>query len=200
MSHYANYRLNWLAAGILVISTILPNSVAASGEDGVITEIEQLVVRADSAGYKFTLSTDDANSLKTIKVEWGGKVLEFGKEAFGELEFPDFREYDLKTPTPNSMEHVIMILPYNRESVGEGDESYNQWDAVRLHFNKGELFMWEKAEAVDGKPGEWKLTSKGEIISDVVNGVDRVDKNGVYDNGSATSKRNPYNQWPIRDR
>lgn len=188
---------------MLVTATISPNPVAASGEGGVIDKIEQIVVKADAAGYKFTLSTDDANSLKIIRVEWGGKVFEFGKEAFGELNFPDFREYDLKAPTPNSMgkqDHVIMVLPYNRDSVGEGDDSYNQWDVVRLHFNKGDLFMWKKAEAVEGKPGEWKLTSKGEIISDVVDGVDRVDKNGVYDNGSATSKKSPYNEWPIRER
>ena len=87
---------------MLAIATMLPNPVAASGEGGVVTEIKQIVIRAD--------------------------------------------------------------------------------------------------EAVEGKPGEWKLTSKGEIISDVVDGVDRVDKNGVYDNGSATSKNNPYDKRPIRDR
>jgi hypothetical protein len=203
MSQHTNYKVRWIAVGMLAIATILPIPAAASGEGGVIAEIEQIVIRADAAGYKFTLSIDNTNSLKTIKVEWGGKVFEFGKKAFGQLDFPDFREYHVKAPTPNSMgkqDHVIMILPYNRESVGDGDKSYNQWDVVRLHFNKGDLFMWEKAEAVEGKPGEWKLTSKGDIISNVVDGVDTVDKNGVHDNGSASSKKNPYDQWPIRDR
>lgn len=203
MSQHTSCKMNWIAAGILAIATILPNTVAASGEGGVTAEIKQIVIEAAEAGYKFTLSTDDKNSLRSIKVEWGGKVFEFGKETFGRLDSPDFREYHFKAPTPNSMgkqDHVIMILPYNRSSAGEGDESYDQWDVVRLHFNKGDLFIWEKAEAVEGKPGEWKLTSKGEVISDVVDGVDRVDKNGVYDNGSHKSKKNPYDQWPMRDR
>ena len=195
--------MRWIFAGMLAIATILPNPATASGEGGVVAEIEQIVIKADAAGYKFTFSTDDKGFLRTIKVEWSERVFEFGKEAFGEVKFPDYREYHVKAPTPNSMgkqNHVIVILPYNRDSVGEDDETYNQWDVVRLHFNKGDLFMWEKAEAVEGKPGEWKLTSKGEVVSDVVDGVDRVDNNGVYDNGSATSKKNPYDKWPIRDR
>lgn len=203
MSQPFNYRMNWIAVVILAIATILPNPAAGSGEGGVMTQIKQIVIKADAAGYKFTLSTDDTNSLGAIKVEWGGKVFEFGKEAFGRMNRPDFREFHVKAPTPNSMgkqDHLIIILPYNRDTVGKGDKAYTQWDVVRLHVNKGNLFMWEKAEAAEGKPGEWTLTSKGDVISDVVDGVDRVDKNGVYDNGSATSKRNPYNQWPIRDR
>ncbi len=203
MPGYINYDTFLRAAAILAIATILPNHVEASGEGGVISEIEQIVIKADAAGYKFTLLTDDTNSLKAIKVDWGGTIFEFGKDTFGQLVSPDFREYHIYAPTPNStgeQNYVILILPYNRDSVGDGDESYNQWDVVRLHFNKGNLFMWQKAEAVEGRPGEWRLTSKGEIISEVIDGVDRVNENGVYDNGFTTSTKNPYDPWPIRDR
>jgi hypothetical protein len=197
MSHRVKYTVKWTTFAILAIAIFLPSPVQASAEGGVIAEIRQIVIEAREAGYKITLSTDDKNFLHKIKVEWGGNVAEFGVEAFGQVESPDFGSYYVRAPTENSrgkQDHVILILPYNQNFVKEGDESYNQWDFIRIHFNKGRLEIWQKAEAVIGKPGKWKLTSKGEMISDVVDGVDRVDKNGVYDNGNHTSKKNPYAQ------
>jgi hypothetical protein len=89
---------------------------------------------------------------------------------------------------------VIMVLPYNMKPVeiDKRKTTRYQYDVVRLYFDNGKLIVWQKAEAIEERPGKWKLTNKGEIVSHVVDGVDKVDAAGVHDNGEASGKDNPY--------
>lgn len=172
-------------------------AVCGSGEGGVGVRFESVVLDASEAGYRFSMKMDAKETLELIEVEWSGKKFSFGRKDFGLIERVFIQGVKISAPTPYStgkQDQVIIVLPYNVKSVRiDGDKPLrDRFDVIRLHFDNGKLSMWEKAESIEKKPGEWKLTSKGEIASDVVDGVDRVDSNGVHDNGKASGDENPY--------
>ena len=88
-----------------------------------------------------------------------------------------------------------MVIPYNKNLIESAENTRNQYqiDVVRLRFDHGDLILWQKAEAIDGRPGFWKYTSKGDVNSHVIDGIDKVDANGVYhDPEERSGKENPY--------
>jgi hypothetical protein len=191
---------------LCVYATILwlafAGKVCGSGEGGVGICFESVVIVAHEAGYRFSMKMDAEDALELIEVDWEGKKFSFSKKDFGQVKPVFMRGVKMVAPTPYSsgkQDTVIMVLPYNKERV-ESDKDKTkryQFDVVRLHFSKGKLDMWEKAESIEGRLGHWKLTSKGEIESHVVDGVDKVDAQGVHDCGEAEREENPYAEIKI---
>ena len=169
----------------------------ASGEGGIAARIASCKIDAAEAGYRFSVKMDKDDALELIEVDWAGKKFSFNKKDFGQIERVYVRGFRMVAPTEYStgkQDAVIMVLPYNLKQV-ESDKDKTtryQYDVVRLYFDNGKLSVWQKAEAIEGRPGKWKLTDKGEIISHVVDGVDKVDTTGVHDNGEESGKDNPY--------
>jgi len=187
-------------AAILCLAFAGP--VGASGEGGIITRFESVVIDASEAGYRFSVKMDHNEALKLIEVDWSGKKFSFDKNDFGLVSRVYMRGIRMVASTPYStgkQDTVIMVLPYNVKLVDndKDDTVRYQYDVVRLRFSKGKLTGWEKAESIEGKQGKWKLTDKGEIISHVVNGINKVDANGVHDNGEESWPNNPYSEFKI---
>ena len=187
----------FLAAGLTVSSIPL----RASSEGSVPSQIQSMVIKTTEAGWAFTLTLNEEGALDEIEANWGGKSMSFNSKHFGQVPRAAIQHYRISVLTKfgqGKHDHVILIIPYNERDidVDGGKSYYTAYDAVRIHFsNKGQIPIWQRAEAVEQKPGLWKLTSKGEILSEVVDGVDRVDANGVYDNGTHKGKKNPYIYW-----
>lgn len=180
-----------------IIWLALTGTACASGEGGIAARIESVVIDASEAGYRFSVKMDKDDTLELIDVEWAGKKFSFNKKDFGQIGHVFIRGIKMVAPTEFStgkQDSVIVVLPYNKERMesADGKSTHYQIDVVRLHFHKGELTIWEKAEAIEGKPGKWKLTNKGEITSHVKDGVERVDADGVHDNGEHSGTENPY--------
>ncbi len=186
----------FLAAGLLVSSMPL----LASSDSFVASHIESMVIHAKEAGWRFTLELDDKHSLQKVVAEWEGKKLELTSKDFGEVPRAFIEDYSLSVErsfNSGKQDSIILTLPYNETWFRDpkdpkGGKEYSVFCAIRLHFNKGKLAFWERMEAIEDKPEEWKLTSKGYVERAVVDGVNRVDANGIYHGNGRKGKENPF--------
>lgn len=172
-------------------------TVCASGEVGIDARIESAVIDASEAGYRFSVKMNAAGALESIEVEWAGKKLSFDKKDFGSVERVLIGGVTMVAPGPEAtgrQDTVIMVLPYNEQRLFTDNDrtERHQFDVARLQFIDGKLQVWQKAEAIKGKTGKWKLTSKGLVSSDVSDGIKKVDANGVHDDGEISAPENPY--------
>ena len=168
----------------------------SGGEGGIGIRFESVVIDAPEAGYRFSVKMDAKDALELVEVDWEGKKFSFSKKNFGQVKEVFMQGVRMVAPTPYStgkQDTVIIVLPYNKEWVGNDKDKTEryQFDVVRLHFSRGKLDMWEKAESIEGRPGHWKMTWKSEIKSEVVDGV-KVGADGVHDGGEVSKMENPY--------
>lgn len=172
---------------------------SGSGEGVVGMYFEETTLNTADAGYRFRISTDKEGDLTRIGVEWEGHTFDFSTKHFGEVKRAYVRGVVVKSPTVYStgrQERVIIVLPYNRGTVEAGGEEREQWDVIRLYFHKGKLERWDRAEAIQGQPGKWKLSNWGEMEGDFITEGGEV-KGPVFDQGEHTGKENPFSAFTI---
>ena len=186
-----------ISAFITIVWLASAGTGRASGEGSVGARIAGVEIEAAEAGYRFSVKMDKEDALELIEVDWADKKFSFNKKDFGQIDQVYVKGFWMVAPTTYSkgkQDTVILVLPYNVEPVESDTDNTTryQYDVVRLHFINGELKLWQKATAIKDREGQWQLSSKEFVISNVVDGVDKVDANGVHDDGEESGQDNPY--------
>src|SRR6478736_1009766 len=146
------------------------NLLLASAEGGVGELITYMELVADKSGYKFSIRLNDDCSLKNIMSDWKGRQRNFSVKDFSVKDSPvkDFGKISqvylrgVKVVAPTSISggvqpRVIVVLPFNVQTIYDGSEEWQQSDIIRLIFDDGVLVGWEKAEADPKKHKRWIL-------------------------------------------
>lgn len=162
--------------------------ISASGETRVAARYTNVEVTGGESGYVFNFKSNMENNLNEISIKWNDVESKCSEKDFGKLENVYLRGVQLTTNRPfdslGPLNDIVLTIPYYHQEVEVNNEKWLVINIIRLHFTKGKLGMWEKAEYDSNKPMNWKFTTWDA-------------ENGIQNNGEKESKNNPYSLFII---